>query len=75
MALRLAPGVETPGCFRLVSPRREWSATFRSLQLTDELERWKISARADLRELKRRERRAPQRAGHDEGVRGISAKT
>jgi len=35
------------------------SATFRSLQRANGRARWKIFARADLRKLKRRERRAP----------------
>ena len=35
------------------------------LQYTDGRERWKIFARADVRELKRRERRAPSRKERD----------
>ena len=35
------------------------SATFRSLQRANGRARWKIFVRADLRKLKRRERRAP----------------
>lgn len=36
-----------------------WSATFRSLQRGNSGGCWKISARAGVREMKRRERRAP----------------
>ena len=35
------------------------------LQYTDGRERWKIFARADVRELKRRERRAPPQPERD----------